>query len=147
MDTPRDPRFAARLFGAAPERRLALLRAAWPSAVGPELARRTELVALDREVLRVRVPDAPWQRILFRMRGQILGRLRSVAGDAAPRALGFVQGGTFASATPPALPPAPPVESEPPASVTSAAQAIPDAELRALFLRSAGRYFGRFGGR
>ena len=35
----------ARLFGASPPRTLALLRATWPLAAGPELARRTEVLA------------------------------------------------------------------------------------------------------
>ena len=41
MDTSRDPDFAARLFGGRPDHTLALLRAAWPAAVGPDVARRT----------------------------------------------------------------------------------------------------------
>src|SRR5574341_1196686 len=45
MDRPRHPDLAARLFGTKPEHTLALLRAAWPSAVGDELARRTEVAA------------------------------------------------------------------------------------------------------
>ena len=92
MDRTRDPDLAARLFGSRPEHTLALLRAAWPAAVGPDLARRTEVVALDRGVVRVKVPDARWQRSLLRMRGDILSRLRGVAGGAAPRGLGFVVG-------------------------------------------------------
>ena len=40
MERPRDPDLAARLFGSSPERALTLMRAAWPAAVGPELARK-----------------------------------------------------------------------------------------------------------
>jgi hypothetical protein len=147
MDRPRDPDLAARLFGAKPEHTLALLRAAWPGAVGGELARRTELVALDRGVLRIKVPDLRWQRTLLRMRGFILGRLRRVAGQAAPRGLGFVTGevadpgGPAAPAPPASAPPAPA-----PALVADAAEAIPDPEIRGLFLAAAGRYLARFGG-
>ena len=68
-----------------------LLRAAWPGVVGPELARRTEVVSLDGTTLRVRVPDAGWQKVLHRMRGDILSRLFDVAGELAPRRLGFVE--------------------------------------------------------
>jgi len=147
MDKPRNPRLAASLFGATPERRLALLRAAWPGAVGAELARRTEVMGLDAGVLRVRVPDAAWQRSLFRMRGQILSRLRRVAGDAAPRSLGFVQGGNLAAAPPVDPPVAPRAPDAPaPASVRAAAQSIADPDVRAEFLKMAGRYLGRFGG-
>ncbi len=145
MDRPRDPDLAARLFGAKPEHTLALLRAAWPGAVGDELARRTEVMALDHGVLRIKVPDLRWQRTLVRMRGFILSRLRRVAGQAAPRNLGFVTGeikdapraAPWAEAIPAAAPA--------PKAVADAAQAIPDAELRALFLASAGQYLARFG--
>jgi len=138
----RDPGLAARLFGARQETALALLRAAWPAAVGAELARRTEVVALDRGVLRVRVPDAVWRRGLVRMRGDILAGLRRIAGGVAPRALGFVEG-------PVRLPderkePPPPEPMTPPPVVLAAAETIPDPELRARFLAAAGRYLGRF---
>jgi hypothetical protein len=56
------------LFGGSPVRTLALLRAAWPKAVGPELARRTEVLTLEGGALRLRVPDAGWRRHLLQMR-------------------------------------------------------------------------------
>jgi hypothetical protein len=146
VDRPRDKDLAARVFGGTPEATLALLRAAWPSAVGEELARRTELVALDRGVLRVRVADLRWQRTLQRMRGEILGRLRRVAGGATPHALGFVTG-EIATADKAPRPlakvpasPAPPA----PEGVVAAAAAIPDPDVRARFLATAGRYLARF---
>ena len=146
MDRPRDNDLAARVFGGTPEATLALLRAAWPSAVGEELARRTELVALDRGVLRVRVADLRWQRTLQRMRGEILGRLRRVAGGATPHALGFVTGEIAAPDIPPRpLTKAPDTPAPPaPEEVVAAAAAIPDADVRARFLATAGRYLARF---
>src|SRR5258708_3152119 len=84
---------AARLFGASPARTLALLEAAWPLAVGLELARRTEVLGIEGGTLRVRVPDAGWRKGLHRMQPQILGHLREIAGDLAPRRMGFVEGG------------------------------------------------------
>jgi hypothetical protein len=145
MDRTRDPDFAARLFGSRPEHTLALLRAAWPAAVGPELARRTEVVALDRGILRVKVPDARWQRGLLRMRGDILARLRSVAGGAAPRGLGFVTGPVEA---PPEVAPSPPERPTSPApeAVAEAARGIPDLDVRTQFVAVAARYFARFRG-
>jgi len=144
MQRPRNTDFAARLFGAKPEHTLALLRAAWPSAVGEELARRTQVMALERGVLRVMVPDMRWQRSLLRVRGDILTRLRSVAGRAAPRALGFVTGKVALAPSPPE--PAPVVAAAPaPAAVREAAQAIPDPEIRDRFIEAAGRYLARFG--
>jgi hypothetical protein len=148
MQRPPGPDLAAQLFGASPERALVLMRAAWPVAVGPELARRTEVVALDGSVLRVRVPDATWQRGLARMRGEIVRRLREIAGGAAPRSLGFVLGplsgpqpSEAASAAPP-VPPSPPAPA--PAQVRAAAETIVDPELRESFLAAAARYLERF---
>ena len=105
---------AEQLFGASPERRLLLLRAAWPRAVGPELARRTEVIAIEGNALRIRVPDAGWRKGLLRMRHEILGRLRGIAGGLAPRALGFVEARPApipmpAEPSAPALPEPPPL--------------------------------------
>ncbi len=145
MDRARDPDLAARLFGGRPEHTLALLRSAWPVAVGPELARRTEVAALDHGVLRIKVDDVRWQRTLLRMRADVLSRLRRVAGGAAPRALGFVVGPLAPRPEPvPAVPPAPPPATPPPALV-EAAGTIPDPEVRARFLAAAARYLARVG--
>jgi hypothetical protein len=146
MDRARDPDLAARLFGARPEHTLALLRAAWPVAVGPDLARRTEVVALDRGILRVKVPDARWQRTLQRMRGPILSRLRGVAGGAAPRGLGFVDGPMRVAPETAPPPPSPAESPPPPRTVLEAAGAIPDSDLRARYLATAARYLARYQG-
>lgn len=144
MERTRDPDFAARFFGDRPEHTLALLRAAWPAAVGPDVARRTEVVAFDRGILRVKVPDAGWQRTLLRMRGDILARLRSVAGGAAPRGLGFVSGPVAEAPPPPPHGSAPPATPAAPRAVTEAAATIPDPEIRARFAAAAARYLARF---
>jgi len=146
MDRTRNPDLAARLFGARPEHTLALLRAVWPGAVGLELSRRTEVVAYDRGVLRIRVSDLRWQRTLQRMRGPILGRLRRVAGQLAPSALGFVTGEVAQPAAPVAAsgPGEPPKQA--PEVVLEAARSIPDPEIRKPFLAVAARYLARFGG-
>ena len=93
MDRISGRSLAARLFGASPARTLALLEAAWPLAVGPELARRTEVLGIEGGTLRVRVPDAGWRKVLHRMQPQILAHLREIAGDLAPKRMGFVDGG------------------------------------------------------
>lgn len=74
----------------APEQAIALLRAAWPLAVGASLAERTRPLALQGRMLLVEIPDARWRRILHRLRREILVRLREVAGSRAPATLGFV---------------------------------------------------------
>ena len=150
------PRLRGELFGARGERTLALLQAAWPGAVGEELARRTELVALEAGTLRVRVPDAGWRKVLHRMRSDILARLFEVAGEFAPRRLGFMEAplgapgagakakeATARKPNPVATPEAAPREAPP--SLCSAAEVIRDPELRARFLESAARYLARSG--
>jgi len=137
------PDLAATLFGAEPAHRLILLKAAWPSAVGQRLARRSEAVALDGEVLRIRVPDGTWRRNLWRMRSDLLSRLRQVAGRAAPRGLGFVEGPVTGTPEPPPPAAAPPPAPLPPA-VAAAAATIADDEIRRRFETAAARYFGRF---
>jgi hypothetical protein len=132
------------LFGGSKERTLALLRAAWPKAVGPELARRTEVLALEGEALRLRVPDASWRRHLLQMRGPILARLREVAGPLTPYRLSFTEGGL----APAGLAPAAAARSSLAAagtnltspSLVAHAQVIADPDLRARFLESAARY-------
>jgi hypothetical protein len=131
---------AAQIFGRRPEHTLALLRAAWPAAVGPELARRTEVVALDRRMLRVRVPDVRWQKVLHRMQRQILERLWRATGDLAPKSLGFHLGavsGAPVSEAPANAPAAPPPV---PDSIREAAQTIADPELREQYTQAAARY-------
>lgn len=141
MERPEVKGLRDQLFPPGSRQALELLRAAWPLAVGPELARRTELLAIEGRTLRVRVPDAHWRRILHRMQGQILSRLRAVAGKATPSALGMSEGSV---AVPPPEPPPPAPKLIPaPAAVVEAAAAIPDPELRAAFLSSAALYLGR----
>jgi hypothetical protein len=139
-----DASLARRLFGAVPFRTLALVRAAWPRAVGPDLARRTEVVALEATTLRVRVPDARWRKELHRMQPDILGRLREIVGDLAPRRLGFMEG---------PVAPAPSREAgrtgspdpapAPPPEVVAGASVLDDAEMRRRFLEVAARYLER----
>jgi hypothetical protein len=136
------------LFG--PEQALVLLRAAWPGAVGKDVARRTEVVALERGVLRIRVPDARWRNVLHKMRGPILSRLTAVAGDLAPRQLGFLETATpgpVAASETEEGPSASAAEIQqaptPPLAVAQAAEAISDPDLRARFLASAALYLDR----
>jgi hypothetical protein len=140
------------VFGTSRERTLVLLRAAWPGVVGQELARRTEVVSLEGTTLRVRVPDAGWQKVLHRMRGDILSRLFAVAGELAPRRLGFVEpprGRPTVEAAKGSDPAAPAPEAPSPAlarpdlappSVVAAAAVIADEDLRRRFLTTAARY-------
>jgi hypothetical protein len=134
---------ARRLFGAVPARTLALLKAAWPRAVGPDLARRTEVVTLEGATLRIRVPDARWRKELHRMQGDILARMRDIAGDLAPRRLGFMEGPVAAPAAFRPAPPEPLEPPSPPAAVVAGAAVLSDPELRQRFLEAAARYLER----
>jgi hypothetical protein len=134
---------AARIFGTE-RARLALIKSAWPFAVGPELARRTEVLALEGRTLRVRVPDAGWRKALHRMQPQIVARLRTIAGDLSPSRLGFSEGQVAASAEArPTMSTAGrrPVALDP--DLATAAARIADAELRQAFLATAARYLSR----
>jgi hypothetical protein len=132
---------AARLFaGGGAAARLALVRALWPGAVGPEVARRTEVIGIENDVLRVRVADAGWRKALFRVYRDILVRLRRGAGPLAPARLGFVEGPIEAAPPPPA---GLPFAERLPATVEAAAAAIDDTEIRRRFLETAARYIGR----
>jgi len=156
---------AARLFGASPARTLALIHAAWPRAVGSELARRTEVLGLENGTLRVRVPDAGWRKVLHRMQPQILAHLHELAGELAPRRMGFVEGpgvtanpgaerraaavgaGGFqgGSRTPtlPGVSAPPEIDDE----IQSQAKQIADPEIRERFAAVAARYLARAKGR
>jgi Dna[CI] antecedent DciA-like protein len=144
FERARGPGLAARLFGRDASRTVELLRAAWPKAVGLDLSRRTEVLAVEGTTLRIRVPDARWRKVLHRMQPEILARLAEVAGSLAPRRLGFVDGGV--ADLPAVEPPAhkeQAVAAPCPPAVTAEAAAIADPELRARFLESAGRYLAR----
>lgn len=133
---------AARLFGGAPERVRALMRAAWPLAVGPELSRRTEVLGIERGTLRVRVPDARWRIVLHGMQPDILRRLREIAGSLAPWRIGFVEGGMkHADSLPPAAVAGPPADL--PIEVAGPAAEIADEEIRRRFLDTAKRSLAR----
>jgi hypothetical protein len=136
------PEIARRLFTPGSPAAAALVRAAWPRAVGAELADRTEVISLEGGTLRVRVPDARWRTVLHRMQRDILACLRQSAGPAAPVRLGFVEGPVATRPTATAAPARPTLP--PPPEVAAAAASIPDAALRERFLESAARYLSRF---
>jgi hypothetical protein len=123
---------------------LPLLRAAWPQAVGAELARRTHVEALVGRTLRVRVPDARWRKVLHRMQPEILARLRLITGELAPANLGFSEGGVAEASEPPRTYAAIPEAQAPlPDSVLERLAVLEDAELRERFAATAARYLAR----
>jgi hypothetical protein len=135
---------AAQLFRPGTPQALELVRAAWTAVVGPELARRTLVQAMVGSTLHVRVPDAAWRKTLHRMRREVLARLREVAGELAPRSLGFVEGEVPSAPAPAVTLPVPP--QPPPAALCAEAARIADPEIRTRFLETAARYLSRNGG-
>jgi hypothetical protein len=123
--------------------RLALLRAAWPTAVGPLLARRTEVLAIEGVSLRIRVADTRWRKVLYRMRHRILDRLREVAGTPAPERLGFTEGPITTAPEEERQPKEPAPKPSVSPQLAEQAAAIADDELRRLFLETAARYLER----
>ncbi len=133
---------ARELFGPTPERRLALLSALWPKVVGPEVARRSQVLTLEGDRLRVRLPRGAWRGTISRMRGEILLRLREAAGSLAPRALIFVEGPVDEQPEPVGAP----ALSAPKAlavAVEEASKSIGDPEIREGFRAAATRYLSR----
>jgi len=55
-----------------------LPQAAWDFAAGRAVAEKTRVVAFEREILTVEVPDATWHSQLEAMRSQLLRRLNPV---------------------------------------------------------------------
>jgi hypothetical protein len=145
LEKPDHRGLVRRLFPPGSPQRLELVRAAWPLAVGPDLARRTEVLALEGRTLRVRVPDAGWRKVLHRMRTDILARMAAVAGEAAPDRLGFQEEAPGARPAPPRAvpPPAPEPAAIAPPAVAQGAQAIADPDLRRAFMETAARYLAR----
>ena len=146
LEKPDHRGLVRRLFPPGSPQRLELVRAAWPLAVGPDLARRTEVLALEGRTLRVRVPDASWRKVLHRLRGEILARLADVAGSAAPDRLGFQEETLAARAgseSRPEAPKPPTADARLSPALAHEAEAIEDPELRRAFLETAGRYLAR----
>jgi len=54
---------------------LRLLQALWPRIAGVSLARNTSVVAIDGDVVVVRVPDATWQQQLQSIRALLVRKM------------------------------------------------------------------------
>ena len=64
-------------------------RAAWPAAVGKQVARNSRVIGLVRDRLVIEVEDALFQRNLNSMRKPILRNLAEMLGEQAPKDLEF----------------------------------------------------------
>jgi len=70
----------------------AVVRAAWPLAVGKRIALRARAAVLAGSTLIVEVDDEIWRRQLTTLAGQILARLRKVLGRELVHRIEFRQG-------------------------------------------------------
>ncbi len=101
MTHRRAPRPAGSAFRAArqlaaPRTGLASVQSAWAEAVGEQLADVTAPASERGGTLTVDCADSVWAQELDLMQEALLGRLREVLGEAAPKALRFrVKGDRF----------------------------------------------------
>lgn len=86
---PASGAFQAALQKAAPKTPLAAVQAAWPTAVGEQLAAVATPVSERAGTLTIECADAVWTQELDLMQEALLQRLRDAVGDQAPQALRF----------------------------------------------------------
>jgi predicted nucleic acid-binding Zn ribbon protein len=79
----------AALQKVAPKTPLATIQAAWPAAVGEQLAAVATPVSERNGTLTIECTEAVWVQELDLMQDTLLERLRDAVGDQAPQALRF----------------------------------------------------------
>jgi predicted nucleic acid-binding Zn ribbon protein len=94
MSRRRAPRPAANAFQAAlqraaPKTPLATVQAAWPAAVGEQLAAVATPTSERQGTLTIECADAVWAQELDLMQETLLQRLRDAVGEQAPQTLRF----------------------------------------------------------
>jgi predicted nucleic acid-binding Zn ribbon protein len=94
MSRRRAPRPAAAAFKAAlqqvaPQTPLAAIQAAWPHAVGEQLAAAATPVSERGGTLMIECADAIWAQELDLMQEALIERLKDQVGEQAPQALRF----------------------------------------------------------
>jgi hypothetical protein len=121
---------------------LADVTAAWPGAVGPDVARQAWPLRIGRDgTLHVATSSATWAFELDRLSAEIAERLASALGESAPQRFRF-RVGPIPEAGPSREPKTPHVQPLPPSpeavsAAASAAAEIDDPELRELAARAA----------
>jgi len=130
--------------GDSEEARAQAVFAAWLIAVGGPIRKVSTPVRLERKTLLVAVPDATWRTQLMSMHGQIIFKLNSLLGAPLVTTIELVVNPDLIEAEP-----------EPSREITftapekqalpllGPADRIPDPEIRATFLRAAGKCLER----
>lgn len=143
-----------RLFGAIPDvlKQLgpdggadeALVFAAWKDCAGPLITERTEVVEYFEKRLVIAVRDPSWRAHLIDLSPQMIARLNGELGDGKVKFIEFREGVRKADPKKKNVEKreAGPVQELPP-SLSQAADAIADAELRQTFLEAAAVYLAK----
>lgn len=130
--------------GDSEEAREQAVFAAWTAAIGSHVRKVTIPVRLERKTLIVAVPDQTWRTQLARMRGQALFKVNSLLGSPVVTGIEFV---VNPDVIPPQQQSAPDIEFVAPdrqaLALRDSADQIPDPEVRAAFLRAAGKCLDR----
>jgi len=127
-----------RASGNAEEVAQAAALAAWKHAAGDGLKDHAVPVKLENRTLTVAVRDVIWQKQLHAMRGQMMFRVNSILGQPIVSTIEFVVDPKVVKVRPePPRQSDQPPDNEVPLELWSAANAIQDAELRKIFLKTA----------
>jgi Dna[CI] antecedent DciA-like protein len=118
--------------------------AAWEAAVGAPVRRVTSPVKLERKTLIVAVLDSTWRSQLRRLSGQALFKLNSLLGAPTVTAIDFVVNRRIVLRNqPPAQEITFTAPEEQSAPLRAKADAIPNPDVRDIFLRAAGKCLER----
>jgi hypothetical protein len=120
---------------------LALVEKRWASAVGQEIARRSEPEALENGVLTIRVTDPAWGKMIQKLQKQIVPALNRAVGKGLVSRINFIRRDKLQNP----LSEVPAAEATvalgpPPESVMRASDGISDDDLRAAVRKSASLY-------
>ncbi|HET9532934.1 MAG TPA: DUF721 domain-containing protein [Blastocatellia bacterium] len=130
--------------GDSDEAREKAVFAAWAAAAGSQLRKVTAPVRLERKTLIIAVTDSTWRAQLKRISGQLVFRLNSLLGSPAVTGIDFVINQEIVEDS---LPPPQQVTFTAPdqqaSTLRETAARIPDPEMRATFLRAAGKCLDR----
>ena len=133
-----------RQAGDSDEAREQAVFAAWAAAAGAQIRRVTLPVRLERKTLMIAVPDATWRTQLQKFSGQALFKLNSILGSPAVTGIEFVINPEIIERNT-IVPPqvrfiAPDQQAMP---LRESADRISNPEIRATFLRAAGKCLER----
>jgi len=133
-----------RQAGDSDEAREQAVFAAWAAAAGAQIRRVTAPIRLERKTLIVAVPDLTWRTQLQKFSGQALFKLNSLLGSPAVTGIEFVINREIIERNA-VIPPrvefiAPDQQAMP---LRDSADRIRDPEIRATFLRAAGKCLER----